>query len=299
MATNLTEKPRHSAQLIDGRRSAARLQERVATDVVTLKKSSGITPGLAVVLVGEDPASEIYVNHKIRRTTDVGMISLCHRLPVDTTEKMLLELIAGLNTDIDVHGILVQLPLPAHLDQGRIIETIAPEKDVDGFTALNIGRLVNRQPGLVPCTPLGCMTLLKETVTELRGKVVAVVGCSNVVGRPLIQLLLKEDCSVLVLHRYSRDTAKMVRTADIVVVAAGSPGLVRGDWLKPGAVVIDVGINRIETDDGTTRIVGDVAFEEALEAASAITPVPGGVGPMTIACLLANTLTACQRQIGA
>lgn len=285
-----------TAKLIDGRARAAKLQQTVTDEVAELSSQTGIQPGLAVVLVGEDPASEIYVNSKIRRTQEVGMASFSHHLPADIGEEELIGLIEELNRDPQVHGILVQLPLPAHLDQVRVIETIDPAKDVDGFTLANAGRLANRLPGLVPCTPLGCMMLIDDVVPDLEGQLVTIVGSSNVVGRPLIQLMLKRNCSVAVAHRYTRDTAALVAMADIVVVAAGVPGLVRGDWLKPGAVVIDVGINRIN-DNGKSRIVGDVAFNEAVEVASAITPVPGGVGPMTIACLLANTLSAYRQQV--
>ncbi|PPC77545.1 bifunctional methylenetetrahydrofolate dehydrogenase/methenyltetrahydrofolate cyclohydrolase FolD [Pokkaliibacter plantistimulans] len=287
-----------TARLIDGRARAARLQAQVAEEAAALHASTGVLPGLAVVLVGQDPASEVYVRSKIRRTEEAGLYSESHRLPDTVSEAELLALIERLNADPRIHGILVQLPLPAHLDQRRIIDAIDPDKDVDGFTSINAGRLANRQPGLVPCTPLGCLMLLEEELGELRGRVATVVGCSNVVGRPMIQLLLKKDCSVLVAHRYTEDSAALVRQADIVVAAAGVPGLVRGDWLKPGAVVIDVGINRIASADGSSRIVGDVATGEALPVAAAITPVPGGVGPMTIACLLANTLTAYRQQLG-
>lgn len=284
------------AHLIDGRARAARLQEEVTNEVASLQAKTSIQPGLAVVLVGEDPASEIYVNSKIRRTKEVGMQSYSHRLPADIDEATLIATIEKLNQDPQVHGILVQLPLPKHLDQVHIIETIDPQKDVDGFTTTNTGRLVNRLPSLVPCTPLGCMMLIDDVVDDLAGKTVTIVGCSNVVGRPLIQLLLQRDCTVSVAHKYTKDTAALVRKADIVIVAAGVPRLVRGDWLKPDAIVIDVGINRINEGE-SSRIVGDVAFDEAANVASAITPVPGGVGPMTIACLLANTLNAYRMQV--
>ncbi|WP_110709458.1 bifunctional methylenetetrahydrofolate dehydrogenase/methenyltetrahydrofolate cyclohydrolase FolD [Salinicola sp. CR57] len=286
-----------TARLIDGRARAARLLSEVAEATARLRAERDIQPGLAVVLVGQDPASEIYVNSKIRRTEEAGMRSIAHRLPAEVAEAELLALITRLNRDPQIHGILVQLPLPAPLDRARVIDAIAPEKDVDGFTAVNVGRLANGEPALVPCTPLGCLMLLEETLGDLRGQVATIIGCSNVVGRPLIQLLLQRDCSVMVAHRHTRNIAAMVRAADIVVVAAGVPNLVRGSWLKPGVVVLDVGINRLEGARGERRIVGDVAFEEALAVASAITPVPGGVGPMTIACLLANTLDACRRQI--
>lgn len=285
-----------SAHLIDGRAKAETVQREVTEEVTQLFQQSGIKPGLAVVLVGRDPASEIYVNSKIRRTKEVGMNSFSHHLDENTSEDDIINLIRELNSNPEVHGILVQLPLPAHINQVRVIEEIAPQKDVDGFTVTNAGRLANRLPSLVPCTPLGCMMLLDDAVEELEGKVVTVIGSSNVVGRPLIQLLLKRNCTVLVGHRYTQNTQELVAMADILVVAAGVPKLIKGHWLKPGAVVIDVGINRIN-QAGKNKIVGDVEFEEATQVASAITPVPGGVGPMTIACLLANTLSAYKTQV--
>jgi methylenetetrahydrofolate dehydrogenase (NADP+)/methenyltetrahydrofolate cyclohydrolase len=284
------------ARLIDGRKVAQRLHQKVTEEVAALRSETGIQPGLAVVLVGQDPASEIYVNAKVRRTKEVGMASFAHHLAEDIAEDELIKTIEALNDNPLVHGILVQLPLPEHIDQTRVIETINPDKDVDGFTITNTGRLSHGLPCLVPCTPKGCMILIDEVCDDLEGKVVTIVGCSNIVGRPLIQLMLQRNCTVSVAHRFTKDTAAVVRHADIVVVAAGVPGLIRGDWLKPGAVVIDVGINRIN-EDGKTRIVGDVAFHEAVEVASAITPVPGGVGPMTIACLLANTVDAYRLQL--
>jgi methylenetetrahydrofolate dehydrogenase (NADP+)/methenyltetrahydrofolate cyclohydrolase len=247
-----------------------------------------------VVLVGEDPASAVYVAAKHRQTVAAGMNSFAHRLPADTTEADLLALIDRLNKDPAVHGILVQLPLPAHLDSNAVIAAIDPDKDVDGFHISNAGRLATGQDALVPCTPLGCLMLLKDRIGDLSGLSAVVIGKSNIVGKPMAQLLLKEGCTVTVAHSRTRDMAALCRTADILVVAVGRPGLVRGDWIKPGAVVIDVGINRIEVD-GKSRIVGDVAFSEAAHAGG-ITPVPGGVGPMTIACLLSNTLTAFRRQ---
>jgi len=279
------------ARLIDGRAKAEQLQQMVADQVTKL----AVKPGLAVVLVGSDPASEIYVKSKIRRTKEVGMKSFFHFLESNTSEEEIITLIEHLNNDPEVHGILVQLPLPAHINQVRVIEKISPSKDVDGFTVTNAGRLANRLPSLTPCTPLGCLMLIEDAVENLEGKVVAIIGSSNVVGRPLIQLMLKQNCTVLVIHRYTQNPSELVRTADIVVVAAGVPGLVRGNWVKPGAVVIDVGINRI-TEGNHSLIVGDVAFDEVVDIASAITPVPGGVGPMTIACLLSNTLSAYSAQ---
>ncbi len=284
-----------TARRIDGRERAERLKREVANEVDKLRASGAPQPGLAVVLVGQDPASEIYVNNKIRTTTEVGMATFAHYLNEQTPETELIALIESLNGDNQVHGILVQLPLPAHLDSKKIIELIAPKKDVDGFTLGNVGRLVNQLPGLVPCTPLGCMLLLEEQIEDFRGKQVALIGCSNVVGRPLIQLLLQRDCTVTVAHKHTTNTAELTQMADIVIVAAGSPGLVKGHWIKPGAVVIDVGINRIQNGE-KTQVVGDVAYNEVSEVASAITPVPGGVGPMTIACLLSNTLTAYRLQ---
>lgn len=274
--------------IIDGKAAAARIRERIAAQVLTMP----VTPGLAVVLVGEDPASAIYVRAKHRQTLEVGMNSFEHRLPADTTEADLLGLIAALNADAAVHGILVQLPLPAHLDAAAVIGAISPEKDVDGFHVTNAGLLATGQDAMVPCTPLGCMLLLRETLGDLRGRNAVVVGRSNIVGKPMAQLLLAADCTVTIAHRHSEDVAAICRTADILVVAVGRAAMVRPDWVKPGAIVIDVGINR--TDDG---IVGDVAPEVA-GVAAAMTPVPGGVGPMTIACLLANTLTACCRAHG-
>ncbi|TMV83708.1 bifunctional methylenetetrahydrofolate dehydrogenase/methenyltetrahydrofolate cyclohydrolase FolD [Thioclava sp. BHET1] len=282
-----------TARVIDGRAQAARLRSAVAQDTAALRARSGVTPCLAVILVGADPASELYVANKIRHTTEVGMISQAYRLHATASEAELMALIADLNADAEVHGILVQLPLPKHIATARVTEAIDPAKDVDGFTAVNVGRLASGQTGIVPCTPLGCLMMLKAEIGDLRGKVVAVVGCSNVVGRPLTQLLLREDCTVLVAHRHTVDLPGLVAAADVVVAAAGVPGLIRGDWLKAGAVVLDVGISRVTDAQGNSRIAGDVAFDEALFVAGAISPVPGGVGPMTIACLLSKTLATC------
>ncbi|TRC89723.1 bifunctional methylenetetrahydrofolate dehydrogenase/methenyltetrahydrofolate cyclohydrolase FolD [Mesorhizobium sp. WSM4310] len=283
------------AALIDGKGFAARLLARLNHDVQLLEKETGTVPGLAVVLVGEDPASTIYVASKRRQTVAAGMRSFEHRLPTTVTESELLALIASLNENPSVHGILVQLPLPAHLSAGVVIDAIDPDKDVDGFHVANAGRLATGQEGLVPCTPLGCLMLLKEQLLDLAGLNAVVIGKSNIVGKPMAQLLMAENCTVTVAHSRTRDLAQLCRMADILVVAAGRPGLVRGDWIKPGATVIDVGINRVEETAGRPVIVGDVAIEEAGHA-RAITPVPGGVGPMTIACLLANTVTAFRRQ---
>lgn len=279
------------ARVIDGAAHAASLRSDLAGQVAALA-AQGIVPGLAVVLVGDDPASGIYVRAKHRQTLEVGMRSFEHRLQADTAEADLLALISDLNADPSVHGILVQLPLPAHMDSASVIDAIDPAKDVDGFHVTNAGRLATGLEALVPCTPVGCMALLRDTVGDLRGSHAVVVGRSNIVGKPMAQLLLQADCSVTTVHRWTRDIAAICRQADILVVAVGQAQMVKADWVKPGAVVIDVGINRV---DG--RIVGDVDAGAAL-VAGALTPVPGGVGPMTIACLLANTLTACRRANG-
>ena len=289
------------AQIIDGKAFAAGLRARVAEQVAALKAAQGITPGLAVVLVGEDPASQVYVRSKGRMTVEVGMNSFEHRLPAETSEADLLALIAQLNADPAVHGILVQLPLPAHLDADLVINAIDPAKDVDGFHISNVGLLGTGQKAMVPCTPLGCLLLLRDHLGDLSGREAVVIGRSNIVGKPMAQLLLGESCTVTVAHSRTRDLAEVVRRADIVVAAVGRPEMVPGAWIKPGATVIDVGINRVpapEKGAGKTRLVGDVDFASAAEVAGAITPVPGGVGPMTIACLLANTLTACARAAG-
>ena len=289
-----------TATPIDGKDFAARIRARVAEGVAQLKES-GITPGLAVVLVGEDPASQVYVGSKGRMTVEVGMQSFQHRLPADTPREALLDLVARLNADPEVHGILVQLPLPGHLDETEVINAIAPEKDVDGFHVSNVGKLATGQPGMVPCTPLGCLLMLRDRLGSLSGMDAVVIGRSNIVGKPMAQLLLGESCTVTIAHSRTKDLAEVVRRADIVVAAVGRPRMVPGDWIKPGATVIDVGINRIdapEKGEGKTRLVGDVDYDDAARVAGAITPVPGGVGPMTIACLLANTLTACCRENG-
>ena len=285
------------AALIDGKAIAAELVARVAEDVRALGEERGIFPGLAVVLVGEDPASRVYVTRKIKQTVKVGMRSIEHRLPATTTEAELLALIERLNADAKVHGILVQLPLPKQIDAARVLDAIDPAKDVDGFHPVNVGRLSTGTGGLVPCTPLGCMMLLETVVEDFRGLKAVVIGKSNIVGKPVAMLLLERECTVTVTHILTRNLPAIVRTADIVVVAAGSPGLVRGDWVKPGAIVIDVGINRIIDESGVSSLVGDAAFDE-LDHAAAVTPVPGGVGPMTIACLLANTARAARAASG-
>lgn len=279
------------AQLIDGKKIAANLRREIA-DKVNQRKQQGLRiPGLAVILVGNDPASEVYVSHKRKDCEEVGFISLSHDLPADTTQEELLALIDRLNGDPTVDGILVQLPLPAHLDSSQLLERIRPDKDVDGFHPYNIGRLAQRVPLLRPCTPLGIIRLLKSTGVSPYGLNATVVGASNIVGRPMALELLLAGCTTTVAHRFTRDLEEHVRRSDLVVVAVGKPGLVKGEWIKPGAIVIDVGINRME--DG--RLQGDVDFESAAERAAWITPVPGGVGPMTRACLLENTLIACEK----
>jgi methylenetetrahydrofolate dehydrogenase (NADP+)/methenyltetrahydrofolate cyclohydrolase len=282
-----------AAVLIDGKAFADGLLSRVTAEVAGL----GFQPGLAVVLVGDDPASKVYVANKARTTVQVGMRSLEHRLPAETSQAALIALVNALNQDPLVHGILVQLPLPKHLDSDAVIAAIDPGKDVDGLTIANAGRLAAGLPGLVPCTPLGCLLLLRDRVPEMAGLHAVVLGRSNLVGKPIAQLLLQQNCTVTIAHSKTRDLPALCRTADILVAAVGRPEMVRGDWVKPGAVVIDVGINRVPAAE-KTRLVGDVAFAEAAEVAGMITPVPGGVGPMTIACLLRNTLTAAQMMKG-
>ncbi|MDH2325266.1 bifunctional methylenetetrahydrofolate dehydrogenase/methenyltetrahydrofolate cyclohydrolase FolD [Cereibacter sp. SYSU M97828] len=284
------------AQVIDGKAFAARVRGQVAEHVAGLK-AHGIVPGLAVVLVGEDPASNVYVTAKGKQTVEVGMASFEHRLPADTPEAELLTLIDRLNANAAVHGILVQLPLPAHMDAAKVINALDPAKDVDGFHILNVGLLGTGQKAMVPCTPLGCLMMLRDHHGSLSGLNAVVLGRSNIVGKPMAQLLLAESCTVTVAHSRTKDLEVVCRRADIFVAAVGRPEMVKGDWIKPGATVIDVGINRIERD-GKMRLVGDVDFASASSVAGAITPVPGGVGPMTIACLLANTLTACCRANG-
>jgi methylenetetrahydrofolate dehydrogenase (NADP+)/methenyltetrahydrofolate cyclohydrolase len=286
------------ATIIDGKQFAARLRAGIATQVTGLKVDHGITPGLAVVLVGEDPASQIYVRNKGLQAREAGMNSFEHRLPVATTQVELLARIAELNRDPAVNGILVQLPLPKQIDAQAVIEAIAVAKDVDGFHPLNAGLLAVGGTAMVPCTPLGCLILLKDRLGDLAGKRAVVLGRSNIVGKPMAALLLRENCTITIAHSRTRDLAAECRRADILVAAVGKAQMVKGDWIKPGATVIDVGINRIPTPDGKGRLVGDVDFDSAVEVAGAITPVPGGVGPMTIACLLLNTLTAACRQHG-
>ncbi len=290
-----------TATVIDGKAFAARIREQVGTHVAKLKADHGITPGLAVVLVGEDPASQVYVRSKGKQTVEVGMKSVEHKLDADTSEADLLALIAELNADPTIHGILVQLPLPGHLDEDLVINAIDPAKDVDGFHISNVGLLGTGQKSMVPCTPLGCLMMLRDHHGSLSGLDAVVVGRSNIVGKPMAQLLLGDSCTVTIAHSRTKDLADVVRRADVVVAAVGRPRMVPGDWIKPGATVIDVGINRIdapEKGEGKTRLVGDVDYDSCAAVAGAITPVPGGVGPMTIACLLANTLTACCRSNG-
>ncbi|MDE2150695.1 MAG: bifunctional methylenetetrahydrofolate dehydrogenase/methenyltetrahydrofolate cyclohydrolase FolD [Betaproteobacteria bacterium] len=287
-----------SAKIIDGKAVAASLRTKVSYAVAALKRVYGLQPGLAVVLVGSDPASEVYVRNKGRQTLEVGMASFEHRLPDSTSQAELLALIDQLNADPSVHGILVQLPLPPQIRASAIIEAIRPDKDVDGFHPLNVGRVASGEDGVVPCTPYGAMLLVRAAIPQLAGREAVVIGRSNIVGKPMAQLLLAADCTVTLTHSRTHNLADVVRRADIVVAAAGRPEMVRGDWIKPGACVIDVGINRVEGGDGGARLVGDVAFAEAAETAGAITPVPGGVGPMTIACLLRNAVLAAAQQAG-
>ena len=283
------------ATIIDGKAFSARLRGEIARKVEIVKKNHDLTPGLAVVLVGEDPASQVYVRSKGKQTAESGMNSYEHKLDVATSQADLLALIDQLNNDPKVHGILVQLPLPAHIDEEKVINSVSADKDVDGFHLSNVGRLSTGGDGIVPCTPLGSIMMLKDHLGDLSGKKAIVVGRSNIVGKPMAALLLKESCTVTIAHSRTADLPGECRQADIVVAAVGRAEMVKGDWIKPGATVIDVGINRIEMEDGSTKLVGDVEFESAAAVAGAITPVPGGVGPMTIACLLHNTLQqACR-----
>ena len=292
------------ASLIDGKAFSQTLVERVAAAAARLEATHGVKPGLAVVIVGEDPASQIYVRNKGETTQKAGMRSDTHRLPDTATQDELLALIAQLNADAGIHGILVQLPLPKHIDSAAVLGAIDPDKDVDGFHVVNVGRLAVGLPGMIPCTPLGSLMMLKDQLGDLSGLNAVIVGRSNIVGKPMAQLLLGESCTVTIAHSRTRDLPALCRTADILVAAVGRPEMIKGDWIKPGATVIDVGINRVPSKDpvkaaeGKTRVVGDVDFHEAVQVAGRITPVPGGVGPMTIACLLANTYTAACRSVG-
>ena len=283
------------AKLIDGKAFAAGLRARVAAQVRALKENHNLTPGLAVVMVGEDPASQIYVGNKARLTEEVGMKSVQHTLPADTSQKQLLTLVEGLNADPAVHGILVQLPLPDQIDEAAVLAAVDPAKDVDGFHVINAGKLSTGAPGLVPCTPLGCLMLIKDVLgDDLSGKRALVIGRSNIVGKPMAQLLLAENCTVTIAHSRTEDLAGEAARADILVAAVGRARMVRKDWIKEGAVVIDVGMNRLPPEEPGKKgeLCGDVDFDGAKQVAAAVTPVPGGVGPMTIACLLQNTVTA-------
>ena len=286
------------AQIIDGKFFSKKLRKQVSEHVNVLKTENNITPGLAVVLVGEDPASQVYVRSKGKQTIEVGMNSYEYKLSEDTTEADLLELIKRLNLNNDVHGILVQLPLPGHINADVVINSIDPEKDVDGFHISNVGLLATGQKSMVPCTPLGCLLMLKNFHGSLTGMDAVIIGRSNIVGKPMAQLLLNESCTVTITHSRTKQLEEAVRCADIVVAAVGRAEMVKASWIKPGATLIDVGINRVKARDGSTRLVGDAEFSSCSEVAGAITPVPGGVGPMTIACLLANTLVACCRKYG-
>lgn len=287
-----------SARLIDGKKIAADLRAAVALDVDELAETRKITPGLAVVLVGEDPASQVYVRSKGKATLEAGMKSFEHRLSASATQAELLDLVQRMNADDAVDGILVQLPLPAHIDANAVLDAIRPDKDVDGFHPINAGKLAVGRPALVPCTPWGSMRLIRAVEPKLAGKRAVVLGRSNIVGKPMAQLLLAADCTVTVAHSKTNDLAAVAREADILVAAVGRPAMVGRDWIKPGAIVIDVGINRVPTPDGKGRLVGDVDFAAASDVAGAITPVPGGVGPMTIACLLENTVRAAKLRRG-
>ena len=287
-----------SAKIIDGKAFAAKLRGDIAREVAKLKDGHGVVPGLAVVLVGEDPASQVYVRNKGKQTLECGMNSYEHKLPAATSQEDLLAVITQLNNDPKVHGILCQLPVPKHIDENAVLAAIDPAKDVDGFHIINAGALATGGDGIAPCTPYGCLMLLKDTLGDLSGKRAVVVGRSNIVGKPMAQLLLKENCTVTIAHSRTRDLPEEVRRADIVIAAVGRPNMITGDWIGKGATVIDVGINRIEGENGKMKLVGDVDFASAVEVAGAITPVPGGVGPMTIACLLNNTLIAACRANG-
>ena len=288
-----------TARIIDGKAAAAELRAAVAVEVAKFRVTEGRAPGLAVVLVGEDPASAVYVRNKGKATVEAGMESFEHRLPADSSEAELLALVERLNADPSVDGILVQLPLPVHIDADKVLTSIDPDKDVDGFHPINVGRLATGLEGFVPCTPLGCLKLLRAQLGSLAGKEAVVIGRSNIVGKPMAQLLLADSCTVTIAHSRTKDLPEVVRRADIVVAAVGRPEMLKGDWLKPGATVIDVGINRIAGEEGGKgRLVGDVDFPSASAVAGAITPVPGGVGPMTIACLIRNTLVSAARRDG-
>jgi methylenetetrahydrofolate dehydrogenase (NADP+)/methenyltetrahydrofolate cyclohydrolase len=283
------------AHLIDGKQFAAKLREKMSGQIATIKSNHNVVPGLAVVLVGEDPASQVYVRSKGKQAKECGITSIEHNRDVTTTEEFLLNLINDMNHDAAINGILVQLPLPKHIDSAKVLEAIDPAKDVDGFHPVNVGLLSTGGKGMIPCTPLGSLMMLQDYHSDMSGMNAVVIGRSNIVGKPMFNLLLQQSCTVTVVHSRTKNIEAVVREADIVVAAVGVPEMVTGDWIKPGATVIDVGINRIETAEGKTKLVGDVHFESADKVAGAITPVPGGVGPMTIACLLYNTLVAACR----
>jgi methylenetetrahydrofolate dehydrogenase (NADP+)/methenyltetrahydrofolate cyclohydrolase len=288
----------HNHRIIDGKAIAADVRRSVAADVAELKAKHGFTPGLAVVLVGEDPASKVYVKNKAQQTVEVGMNSWEHKLPAETSEADILALVDKLNNDPAVNGILVQLPLPKHVNSNKILNSVNPDKDVDGFHPVNVGRLSIGERALVPCTPVGSVILAKTVQKDLTGVNAVVVGRSNIVGKPVAQLLLKENCTVTIAHSKTRNLPGVVKGADLLIAAVGIPELIKGDWIKPGAIVIDVGINRITGPDGKGKLVGDCHYESCARVAGAITPVPGGVGPMTIACLLQNTVLAAKMQRG-
>ena len=287
-----------AAQIIDGKAIAADVRKEVAADVKALQDKHGFTPGLAVVLVGEDPASKVYVKNKAAQTVECGMQSFEYKLPEETSEHEILALVEKLNASAEVHGILVQLPLPKHVNAEKVLNSIHPDKDVDGFHPTNVGRLWIGERALVPCTPTGSAILAKRAVPDLTGLNAVIIGRSNIVGKPMAALLLRESCTVTIAHSRTKDLPGVVRQADLVIAAVGRPEMVKADWIKPGAVVIDVGINRVPSENGKTKLVGDVAYAECAEIAGAITPVPGGVGPMTIACLLQNTVVAAKIQKG-
>lgn len=279
-------------RIIDGKAIAKHQRDMLKTLVEQLYKKHGMIPGLGVVLVGEDPASEVYVRNKVSASREAGINSFERRLPADITEKDLIAEVESLNANVDVHGVLIQLPLPAHINESNVIAAISPEKDVDGFQPVNVGKMWLGEEALLPCTPSGCITLIRDCVKTMAGKHAVVVGRSNIVGKPMAALLLREHCTVTIAHSKTENLADLVRSADIVIAAVGKPQMIRGEWIKPGACVIDVGINRVTQQDGSAKLIGDVAFDECLGIAGAITPVPGGVGPMTIACLLQNTVKA-------
>jgi methylenetetrahydrofolate dehydrogenase (NADP+)/methenyltetrahydrofolate cyclohydrolase len=296
MTTQLKYREEPMAEIIDGRAVARKVEAETKGQIDAMVAAGKPRPGLAVILVGNDPASEVYVGRKIKKCAEVGITSFEHRMPADTSEPELLALIATLNEDPAIHGILCQVPLPRHIDTGKVLRAIAPSKDVDGFHPVNVGRLSTGTGGIIPCTPLGVMKLLDTVIDDLTGMDVVVIGKSNIVGKPIAMLMLEREATVTVTHIHTENLADLCRQADVIIAAAGAPRLVRGYWVRPGAVIIDVGITRVKGEDGKTQLVGDVAFDE-VQHARAVTPVPGGVGPMTIACLLANTVQAAREQI--